>query len=261
VRICCAFACSIMLNTMSATAQHATFVLPETGNVMTVRLSNPDPDQRGFRSLDFVNTRSTAHFTPNNPMACIPNDAQARLETGLWQQISGTQLDNSRCFFRGLYTAGSRRHTLLFFISEGYASNASPILIIGFTADGKPYKVLERDELDVTSFQTTDQNDALIIGKPTLTEVMFGDGGNGSKSPYATSYDPFAVYVVREGEPAKFSLLETKRYNLQHYVWHGPAMSEDWAVVFNLRGHPKRFLAPVSKLDAFFQKSSTQKHP
>ena len=122
--------------------------------------------------------------------------------------------------------------------------------MLGFSADGTPYKVLESKEFDPTSFQQTYNGDALIVGKASLSQVMAGDGSNNSKTPYATTYDPFSVFIIHNLSKAEYSLAESRKYNQEHYVWAGPRTREDYAVLYNLPSHRRLMGAPASRVAA-----------
>ncbi len=83
---------------------------------------------------------------------------------------------------------------------------------------------------------------------------MAGDGFAGDEGPYATTYDPFAVYIVQRMGDSVYSSDASRSYNLEHYVWAGPHSREDYAVVYNLPGHPKPFGTPASRLDTIMSK-------
>jgi len=235
-------------------AQRVTLHIPESNDAVTVLLSQPAKDDLGFSLLTIrVNGHATV-FHPRNPLTCAPPDLEARKNDLDWADIKGMPFDPSFCFHRAQF-GNQTKHTLLAFISHGFASDSGPTFVLGFRADGTPYKVLERDELDLFAFEpSTAEETARIIGFPSLSQVMFGEGGNDSKSPYATTYDPRAVYIISPGAPAKYSLDASRLYNEQHYVWAGPNVSETYAVVYNYPGRPKPFGIPAKQLDALFAK-------
>jgi len=232
----------------TAVAQPVKLVLPETQRNLTISFEPATGARDNFRSIRIDSDGRSFRFAPKAPVARIPTSPEERLQRGLWDKISGLQLHSSRYFFLGEYSTDSKPHTLLFFVSEGAASDAAPLLVLGFSADGTPYKVLERDEFDPTCFESTGQGDALIIGKSSLSQVMAGDGSNGSKTPYATTYDPFSVFVIHNLSRAEYSLTESRKYNQEHYVWAGPRTREDYAVLYNLPGHRKLLGAPASRV-------------
>lgn len=241
-------------------AQSASIDLPESHTRTYIHLSAKDTDRDGYRSITISANKRSTRITPRNPIDCIPADKQGRLETGLWAEPKGMPIDGSRCFFRGTYTANGATHTLLVFLSEGYASNAAPLLILGFHADGTPFKVLERDELDPLEFKFDPADGtARFIGAPTLSQVSYGDGGNGSTKPYATTYDPRAVYLIRPDAVAKYDLPASKAYNRQNYVWAGPSMSEQIAVIYNYPGHPKPFAVSDKRAETLFARLPREK--
>jgi hypothetical protein len=199
-----------------------------------------------FRSTDGSYTISSAYVlrrlnTPGDPRADTPDF-----------NVPNLRFDSSRYFRIGHYTDSLGEHTLLFFMGEGIASDACAMLLMGFDTNGKPYKLLEKETFEVTSFsQSTDGKPALIVGKPTLSQVM-GNIDNPTSRPYATTYDPFAVYVLTAApQKAVYSLEESRRYNQQHYVWSGPHSSETTFVYYNIPNHRKPFAAPASDVGKF----------
>jgi hypothetical protein len=233
-----------------AAGQHATFTLPETGQPISFTFQ-PVPqthDNYGSIAVDAAGKRF--QFVAKNPIARIPATPAERTEGGFFVNIPGLKIDPARYFLAGKFGTDSAPHTLLFFLSEAGASDAASLLVIGFLAGGEPYKVLERNNLDVTSFQPKGDDDALIIGKETMSEVMAGDGGNGSTKPYATTYDPFSVFTSHACGKAMYSLAESETYNKEHYVWAGPHYREDYAVLHNLPGHRRPVGAPATKVNA-----------
>jgi hypothetical protein len=256
-----AIAAFFSLLAITLSAQHATLYIPESQDTVTVSLSQPVKDNFGFSLLMVrVNGHATV-FHPKNPLACAPANIEARKHDLDWLDIKGMPFDPSFCFHRAQF-GNQAKHTLLAFMSHGFASDSGPAFVLGFQADGTPYKALELDEFDLSAFEasTTDET-ARIIGFSTLSQVMFGEGGSGSKAPYATTYDPRAVYVISPGEPAKYSLDASRLYNEQRYVWAGPTASETYAVVYNYPGRPKPFGIPAKQLDALFAKLPEKNKP
>ena len=248
----------LALASLAAFAQHASISVPTVGAV-SLEFKPALADPRGFASIEISSAGHKVRFTPRTPIARIPSNREEALSSGLPSSVPGLGVDPSRLFFRGQFMSDSEPHTLLFFVSEGYASNASPLFVVGFTYMGEPYKVLQLDKLDIIAFHQASDNTALIIGKQSLSEVMAGDGGNGSKAPYATTYDPYSVYIVHVEGTADYSLAASKLYNQQHYVWAGPHSREDYAVLYNLPGHPKPMGAPASRIEALLGNAKAPK--
>jgi hypothetical protein len=232
-----------------AVAQSVSLILPETGKTISLKFEAMPQNPRNFRSIRIDSEEKKVRFVPKNPIARIPESEGERISASIWNKLSGLKLHRSRFFFQGEYSTDSNPHTLLFFVSEQGASDAAPLLVLGFSEDGTPYKVLERNQFDVYRFQTTNQGDALIIGKATMSQVMYGDSRNDSKTPHATTYDPYSVFVVHGFSTAQYSLSASVKYNLAHYVWAGPHSREDYAVLYNVPGHPKVMGAPASQLE------------
>ena len=165
--------------------------------------------------------------------------------------VPSLPLDRSRYFRIGHYNDSNGEHTLLFFIGSASASDTCPLLVIGFDSEAQPYKLLEKENLEVTFFRpSTVDKPALIIGKPTLSQIQSKNIENPMSGPYASTYDPFAVYVVPTSfEKATYSLEESRIYNRQHYFWAGPHSSESTLIYYNIPGRPKPFAAPASDFD------------
>jgi hypothetical protein len=249
----------VLASASTLQAQRADVLLPETGQIAHLHFSPASEDDTAIPSFDITSSDRRTHFVPRNPIARVPPTHEERISSGLWQTIAGAELDPSRYFFRAEYKTDSHRHTLLFFVGGGYASNAAPLLVIGFHSDGAPYKVLERNEFDPTSIQPTQQG-AAIIGKSTLSQVRAPLDYSPQKNLYATTYDPFSVFVVHPDSLATYSLTLSRSYNVSHYVWAGPRSREDFAVMYNVPGHAKPFVVPASRVDALlnFAKKRTQ---
>jgi hypothetical protein len=162
--------------------------------------------------------------------------------------IRGVTMDPSHFFFTGRYTLSTKPHTLLFFTGDT-GVNEAPLLVVGFREDGSPFKVLELERFNMFSL---DHPMAIkpptIVGREKLSQVISGNGGNGSRTPYATSYDPYSVYTIQPGAAAQYSLEDSKLYNQLHYVWAGPKTREDYAVVYNVRGHSRPFGVPAKEV-------------
>jgi hypothetical protein len=184
----------------------------------------------------------------HNPIHRIPATPKERREF-LWiTDTSGLKLDPSRFFMIGQYMADAKPHTLLFFFSHGYASDAAPLLILGFSPTGRPFKAFER-EYELKSFEQT-QNGALIIGKETVPQARCDPAD--PHAPSSTTYDPYSIFLMRPGHKPRYLFDTSRAYNRKHYVWAGPRVREDYAVVFNLPGHPRVFAVPAKQLDHLF---------
>lgn len=250
MRILPNFLMLVMAASQFGVAQHATYTLPETGQVITVSLHPVSDRSDSFDSVDVISAGKHFHFSAKNTVARIPATAERRRVEGFWIHIPGLKSHPSRYFLIGEYGTGADVHSLLFFFGSAGASDAAPLLVLGFSPTGEPYKVVEREYLDVTSFQSAADGTARIVGKDVLSQVMGGDGGNDSKKPYATTYDPFSVFIVHAGDRAIYSLVESRSYNQKNYVWAGPRSREDYAVFYNIPGHHRFFGASVSQAEA-----------
>jgi hypothetical protein len=250
---------ALLLSTAVLPAQCATFRVPEFAQPITISLGHNAPNGAGFNTLTIRADGHATTFHPRNAVACAPSVKEDRKKDISRAGIEGMQLDSSLCFFTGQFGADMAKHTLLAFVSEGGASDAAPVLVIGFDANGLPYKVLERDELDLTSLISKPDGSALLIGKPTLSQVMASLDYNSHKDPYATTYDPFAVYIITAGKPATYSLVESRSYNVEHYVWAGPKSSESYSVLYNIPGHSKPFGASAREADEILSRAEKER--
>jgi hypothetical protein len=236
-----------------AAGESVNFSLPETNKLLSFTFHSKPGGNISFRSFQVDSEGKHFNFTARTPIARIPANLKERRALGY--DIPGLKLHPSRYFFVGRYGTDADSHTLLFFISEAGASDAAALLIIGFSTSGDPYKVLERDYFDVTSLQSTPDGTGLIVGKETLSQVMGGDGFNGSTKPYATTYDPFSVFIVHPEGKAVYSLVVSRSYNQKHYVWAGSHSREDYAVLYNLPEHHGLVGAPTSRVQALLGES------
>jgi hypothetical protein len=231
---------------------HVTIRLAESTQPLRLSFQTTSIDREftriRFRSADNTYILHSAYTlrrlnTPGDPRADTPDF-----------NISNLRFDPSRYFRTGHYTDANGDHTLLFFMGEAVASDACSLLVIGFDTKGQPYKVLEKETLEITVFlPPIDGKPALIVGKPTLSQEMRNPNKSRS-APYATTYDPFAVYVlpVTPGKAA-YSLDESRLYNQQHYVWAGPHSSERTLVYYNIPHHSAPFTAPAENLDKIIE--------
>ena len=239
-----------------APAQRGSFLLSETGSPLTVTLTNPAPNNWGYHSLSLRNGAHAFYLAAEAPLQCVPKSRSEQLETGmLVGHIGGLQLDASRCFFRGSYSSASGTHTLLFFIGEPGASHPGPALVVGFDQNGKPFKMLEINELNLVAFESNDSGQARFIGRPTTPQAM-SCAPEKKNEPYAETYDPFSVYVMTAEARFTYSFSESKAYNLQHYVWAGPKSREDYGVVYNVDGHHRPIGATPSRIDVLLKKGT-----
>lgn len=233
------------------TAPQATVRIPDSPNPVVIHLGDPLPDQRGFQTLTISTNGHRATYKPHALLNCKTKAPETDLT---WTKISGMTLDPSGCFFTGTFGTPSDRHTILVFRNEAGDSSAAPVFIVGFQPGGVAYRVLDQDAFDPIDLISRDDGTALLIGAPTLSQIAYGAGSDGDTRPYATTYDPKAVYVLTPGKAATYSLEESRHYNEQHYAWAGPAASEEKLVVFHYPGRPKPFLASSKEAAELFAK-------
>ncbi len=170
----------------------------------------------------------------------------------------GLSFDPSNFFRIGEFEDKAGSHTLLFFQGWAYASDPGSVLVIGFKPSGEPYTALKSEMLDVAEFSPgKNEQPARIIGRPSLSQVWGVDGNSGPKDPYATTYDPLAVYVLSDSSgKAKYSLSKSRAYNQEHYVWAGPHVSESYAVLYNIPGHKTPFGANADEAQRIIEKAT-----
>ena len=240
-------------------AQHITLRVHEAAAPIKISIKGDADKSAGFRSIVVSSNGHETTFRARNVMACAPASSEERSKDISWSGIEGMRLDASHCFYVGKFGSGTAKHSILAFVSEGSASNAAPVFVIGFNTNGIPYKALERDELDLTSLVSNSDGSALLIGKPTLSQVIAKPDYDSRKEPYATTYDPFAVYVVTPNRSATYSLPESRRYNVEHYVWAGPKSSESYAVLYNIPGHSKPFSVAADKASTMLSRAAQER--
>ncbi len=197
--------------------------------------------------------------TADHAILPIPRNDKEQLETGVPQRVHGLRQDPSRLFF-----TTTKPRTLLFFFSEAEAGEPGALYVLGFHPDGSPYRVLVAANFDLRSVEYGPAAEVRIIGTPSASEVYGNDPDDTSaNAPYAATYDPYTVYLVHGDNAAVSSLPLSKAYNLRHYVWAGPAMSEKIAVLYNLPGHRRPFVAPDSQVSDLLAQArkAGQKHP
>ena len=226
---------------------HATVHPAEFPQPIELRFESSTTGQ-AFTRIRFKSAEGIYTIDSTNSLRRINTPGDRSADTPDFK-VPNLRLDDSRYFRIGHYTEANIEHTLMFFMGEAVASDACALLVIGFDPKGHPYKLLEKKSLEVTSFvQSTNDKPALIIGKPTLSQVL-GNIDNPTSGPYATTYDPFTVYVLSApAEKAVYSLEESRLYNQQHYIWAGPNSSETTLVFYNIPKRRKPFAAPAGDL-------------
>jgi hypothetical protein len=243
--ICYGLALAILL-AAPALAQSTKFFLPETGATITLSFTPDKQFPEDFRTIVIRSSGMTTRFTAHDQMIRIPATRQERKEAFIWSaDASGLKIHPSHYFLVGQYSVDAKPHTLLFFLSDATASDAAPLLIIGFSDQGVPFKLFER-QYELTSFEPTDTG-ALITGNESISQAMCDSGD--PHAPSSTSYDPFSIFLVQPNAKPVYQLDASRDYNLKHYVWAGPHSSEATAVIYNLPGHPKIFAVPVARHD------------
>jgi hypothetical protein len=228
-----------------ADSEPTTIFLPETSSTLALSLIHDKEFPDEYRSIVFHSVAKTYTLIARNPIHRIPATSKERAALFWFGPISGLKTDPSRFFMIGQYSVDAKPHTLLFFFSQAYASDAAPLLIVGFADDGRPIKVFER-EYELKSFEQA-EGGATITGAETVQQAMCAPSD--PHAPSSTTYDPYSIFLLRPGVKPLYVLDASRAYNRKHYVWAGPVSREDYAVIRNLPGHPKLFAAPVSQLD------------
>lgn len=199
-----------------------------------------------FRTLRFVVRGRSLKITAREELTPF---GRSQPNGGLYpgMPVKGLSVHPGNFFFVGRYGTPDRPHTVLVFEGDSATSSAAPVLVVGFHEDGTPYKLLELHQFDPLAFTPRSEGTALLTGAPSLTEVMGGEYDG--HRPYATTYDPSAVYEIKPDLPAAYSLEASRAYNTEHYVWAGPHWSDRIAVIVD-PAHPHTFRAvPAAKLD------------
>jgi hypothetical protein len=243
--ICFVLTMSICL-TIPVIAQSTKLLLPETGFTIDLSLSPDKEFPEDFRSITIRSAGAITRLTTHDPIIRIPATRTERKKAFIWSaDASGLKIDPSLYFLIGQYTTDAKPHTLLFLLSDAAASDATPLLIIGFSDQGVPFKVFERP-YELTSFEQTNTG-ATITGNESIAQAMCDSGD--PHAPSSTTYDPFSIFLLQPNAKPLYQLEASRDYNLKHYVWAGPHSSEATAVIYNLPGHPKIFAVPVARHD------------
>ncbi len=226
----------IALFSIPAMAQSTTLNLAETNSKITLSFVPDKQFPEDFRTIVVRSSGITTRLTAHDQIIRIPATREERKSAFIWSaDVPGLKIEPSRYFLVGCYLANGRPHTLLFFLSDAAASDAAPLLIVGFSNEGKPFKVFER-QYELTAFEQTDSG-ALMTGKESLSQGICGF--RDPKAPSATTYDPYSVFLIQPDTKPIYLLAASRDYNRKHYVWAGPHMSESISVIYNLPGHPK----------------------
>jgi hypothetical protein len=226
--------------TGTALAQTTRLELPETNSTITLSFVPDREFPQDFRTVVIHSAGTITRITAHDQFIRIPATREDRKKAFIWSaDASGLKIDPSRYFLLGNYTATGKPHTLLFFLGEAAASDAAPLLIIGFTGAGKPFKLFGR-KYELTSFQQADEG-ALMTGNESVSQGVCGYPD--PKSPSSTTYDPYSVFLIQPDKKPVYLLDASRDYNLKHYVWAGPRAAESITVIYNLPGHPKVFAA------------------
>ncbi len=213
-------------------------LLPETNQRISISLTDHQHSNDRYSLISMRSNGITTQIPSRYGIIRIPLTKVQRKDQFIWAaDTPGLRLDPTGDFLIGQYTTAGKQHMLLFFLSESYASDATPLLVIVFSSHGQPFKVFER-EFEPSSFQQTDDG-ALLIGKETVSQGICIASQPGA--PSASTYDPYSVFRLAPGSKAMYLPEASRLYNQKHYVWAGPKMREDFTVIRNLPGHPKIF--------------------
>jgi hypothetical protein len=234
-----------------AIAQSTRLRLAETNSTITLSFVPDKQFPEDFRSIIFHSSGTTTRLTAHDQIIRIPATRQERKDAFTWSaNAPGVMIDPSRYFMVGKYTVNAKPHTLLFFLSDAAASDAAPLLIIGFSDQGKPFKVFERP-YELAAVEQTDAG-ALMKGSESISQAICATGD--PKAPSSTTYDPYSVFLIQPDAKPIYLLKASRDYNLKHYVWAGPYASESVSVISNLPGHPKMFAASNARADHLMAK-------
>ena len=242
----------MILFSIPAMAQSTTLKLAEINANITLSLVPDKQFPKDFRTIVIRSSGTTTRLTANDQIIRIPATREERKSAFIWSaDAPGLKLDPSRYFLVGTYTVDAKPHTLLFFLSDAAASDATPLLVIGFSDTGKPFKIFER-QFELTAFERANGG-ALMIGNETISQGVCGTSD--PKAPSATTYDPYSVFLIKPDQSPRYLLDASRAYNRKHYVWAGPKMSESISVIYNLPGHPNAFAASNSRADLLLAKA------
>jgi hypothetical protein len=141
--------------------------------------------------------------------------------------------DSARLLLVTLPTGGA---PLLFAFGYAYASDPFHLIILGLDRTGYPRLLFHRD-FDLEAVADVDGDGrADLVGRATVPQGL---------GQCAATYDPFAVYRLglSSGSMPKYDLALSRTYNLAHYVWAGPKMSE----TIEVRGCPPEKLRLINR--------------
>ncbi len=237
-------ACLCAATTLPAICEPVKFLLPETNSVVTLSLMHDKEFSDDYRSIAIQSAGTTTSIIAHDPIHRIPASPEERRQFLGFADIPGLKLNSSRIFMVGNYLVDQKPHTLLFFFSQGYESDAASLLIVGFSDLGKPSKVFER-EFELKSFEQA-ENGAIITGKESISQGLCSPAD--ANAPSAATYDPYSMFLLRLGIKPLYLLEASREYNRKHYVWAGPRTREDYAVIENLPRHPKFYAVPGKEL-------------
>lgn len=233
-------------------AQSTKFLLAETNSEIVVRLTPDKQFPQDFRSIAITSSGTTTKVVAHDQIIRIPARRKERKAALIWSaDATGIRIDPSSYFAVGLYTKEEKPHTLLFFLSDAAASDATPLLVIGFSDQGQPSKIFE-GPYELTAFEQTDEGPE-IIGKTSISQSLCDSGD--AKAPSASTYDPYSVYLLQPGQKPRYMLNSARDYNRKHYVWAGSRSSESIAIVSNLAEHPKMFATPAANAQKLLAKA------
>ncbi|MBS1813357.1 MAG: hypothetical protein JSS87_00610 [Acidobacteria bacterium] len=213
----------------------AAVLLPERETVVHVELASSCPSEKQAGcTVTFRTAKGLYSIHSKWGVDILSNSRQQQLETGLPMGITGLQKHPSGHFFIGRYKTGEQARALLFFLGQPFASSPGHLLIVGFSSDGKPYVVFDKEEYELYAFRT-DKSKAKLIGKATMSEAVLGDAED---EPQIATYDPYSVFLINANGRAELSQEESETYNRLHYVWAGPKSREDYYVLFRAGRRP-----------------------
>lgn len=146
-------------------------------------------------------------------------------------------LRDSAHFFLTSAPSGGKESSVLLVFGYAYASDPYELIVIGLDATGYP-ALLYRGDMDVIALIDVDKDGrAELVGRPSLAESI---------GECHTTYDPFAVlrFGAAPGAKLRYDEALSRSYNLAHYVWAGPKMSEEIEVDMCIPGKARLVKRP-----------------
>jgi hypothetical protein len=170
-------------------------------------------------------------------------------EAGLSHLNKQNMVSTSKHF---LFVSSGSPDASIYLILKGVDSGCCVGSLTVVTLDdyGQPRVVFQSSSHLLAALNPTEGGDALeMVGQSSDSEAR--------ALKNAQSYDPYRVYLLEHGRPARYDLDLSKAYTLAHYCqWHGPRYDEKFVAVGSTTGSTHCRVMTDSDFDLY-----RQKHP